>query len=284
MYDRRGFLRTVAAGTAAAIIPPAFFSCREEIRKLENIGFITGIISRELREGDWQLVLEATAKMGYTEIETGNYLGESAASFLGFLDEIGMTTVAGGATFSRDMDEVNRSLDRLNALKMKYAVLYWPWFGGAPLSHDHCMESAELLNSIGELCRLRGLTLCWHNHDLEFHATPEGIVPFDYLMENTDKELVKCELDIYWTKKGGADPVETLRKYRGRYPILHVKDMAPGEEQTFACPGSGIIDFQPVLAEAADQKIKHYFVEQDNVADGLACLSSAAVYLKSLRF
>ncbi len=284
MYNRRGFIRTVAAGTAATIIPPAFFSCSGEIKKIENIGFITGIIGRELREGDWKEVLAATAEMGYTEIETGNYLGESALSFLRFLDDIGITTVAGGATFSEDMDEVNRSLDRLNALNMQYAVLYWPWSGGAPLSLDDCMESAELLDRIGEICKSRGLTLCWHNHDLEFHATPEGIVPFDYLMENTDQNLVKCELDIYWTKKGGADPLATLRKYRGRYPILHVKDMAPGEEQTFACPGSGIIDFQTVLAEAADQGIKHYFVEQDNVVDGMACLSSAAVYLKSLRF
>jgi sugar phosphate isomerase/epimerase len=84
--------------------------------------------------------------------------------------------------------------------------------------------------------------------------------------------------------QGGTDPVKTLQKYRGRYPLIHLKDMAPGDEQTFACPGSGIIDFLEVLSEAVDQDIKHYFVEQDNVVDGLACLESAAVYLKSLRF
>lgn len=285
MINRRKFLQTVTAGTAAVVIPGTFLSCNgSRINRLDNIGFISGIIGRELREGDWKEVLSKTVEMGYTEIETGNYLGESAASFLRFCNSEGLRPVAGGGSFSRNMDEVNSALERLNALELRYAVMYWPWFGGAPLSLDNCKESAEVLNSIGEVCNERGLTLCWHNHDLEFHPTEEGIVPFDYLMENTDKDLVRCELDIYWTRKGGADPIETLRKYRGRYPLLHIKDMAPGEEQDFACPGDGIIDFQEVLSEALDQDIEHFFVEKDNAQNGLGCLESAAVYLKSLRF
>jgi sugar phosphate isomerase/epimerase len=60
--------------------------------------------------------------------------------------------------------------------------------------------------------------------------------------------------------------------------------MAPGAEEDFACPGSGIIDFPSVFSEAADQGITHYFVERDNVKDGLECLKTSAVYLKKLNF
>jgi sugar phosphate isomerase/epimerase len=63
-----------------------------------------------------------------------------------------------------------------------------------------------------------------------------------------------------------------------------MKDMAAGEEQDFACPGSGIIDFPSVLSEAADQGIEHYFVERDNVVNGMECLKTSAVYLKNLNF
>lgn len=112
----------------------------------------------------------------------------------------------------------------------------------------------------------------------------EDGLPFHYLMNNTDADLVKCEMDIYWVKKGGADPLEILKQYAGRIPILHVKDMAPGEEQDFACPGSGIIDFPSLFAEAYRQGIKHFFVERDNVDDGLACLKSSGEYLKNLSF
>jgi sugar phosphate isomerase/epimerase len=103
-------------------------------------------------------------------------------------------------------------------------------------------------------------------------------------MNHTDKNLVKCEMDIYWVKKGGADPVKMLQKYRNRYPILHIKDMASGPEMDFACPGSGIIDFPSVFSEAAVQGIEHYFVERDNVINGMECLKSSADYLKNIIF
>ncbi|MGC9342782.1 MAG: sugar phosphate isomerase/epimerase family protein, partial [Bacteroidales bacterium] len=231
----------------------------------------------------WKEVLRKTTEMGYTEIETGSYLGESAESYLSFLKEIGLKAIAGGTRLFEDKDELNRSLDKLNALELKYVVIYWPWLVGAPFSLEDCKRSSELLNSIGEVCNSRGLQLCWHNHDNEFKEMEEGM-PFDYLMENTDKELVKCELDVYWVKKGGADPVEVLKEYSGRYPILHIKDMAPGSEQDFACVGDGIVNFPDIFAEAFDQGIEHFFVERDKVVDGMACLSSAAEYLKSLRF
>ena len=60
--------------------------------------------------------------------------------------------------------------------------------------------------------------------------------------------------------------------------------MAPGDEQDFICPGSGIIDFAPIFKEAQKQGIEHYIVERDNEPDGLGCLKSSAEYLKNLRF
>jgi sugar phosphate isomerase/epimerase len=109
-------------------------------------------------------------------------------------------------------------------------------------------------------------------------------LPFDYLMEHTDKNLVTCEMDIYWVAKGGGDPQSVLKKYAGRIPVLHVKDMAPGPEKDFACPGSGIIDFPAIFREADTQGIEHYFVERDNVPDGLECLRTSGEYLRNLRF
>jgi sugar phosphate isomerase/epimerase len=140
-----------------------------------------------------------------------------------------------------------------------------------------------MLNRIGETCKKHGLILCWHNHNKEFSPMEEGL-PFDYMMSHTDINHVKCEMDIYWVKKGGADPVKMLQKYKDRYPILHIKDMASGPEMDFACPGSGIIDFPSVFSEAASQGIEHYFVERDNVVDGMECLRSSATYLKNISF
>ena len=274
----------MAASAAGLYAANALMACKGLTEnKLNNIGYISGILGRNLAEKDWKSMLRATSEYGYSEIEIGNYLGDSANTFLSFCNEIGIKPIAGGMGMTDEADTLKQSIDKLKALELQYAVVYWPWFVGSPFKLEDCKRSVEALNNMGEECKKNDLTLCWHNHDHEFVAMENNVTPFDYLMEHTDKELVKCELDIYWTKKGGADPVETLQKYPGRYPILHVKDMAPGEEQDFACPGDGIIDWQQVFAESLKQGINHYFVEKDNAVDGLGCLRSAAVYLKELR-
>jgi sugar phosphate isomerase/epimerase len=283
MYTRRRFVQSLTAGviTTLSVNPLSAFN-NIGTRKLKNIGFIEGIIGKEL-EGDWKAVLKDTVKYGYTEIEIGRYLGQSAKTFLKGCNEIGIKPVAGGTVFTKNTDELNKSLDTLNDLGLKYAVIYWPWLVGGPFKLEDCKNTVEILNRTGEVCRKKGLTLCWHNHNKEFIAMEQGL-PFDYLMVNTDKDLVKCEMDIYWVQKGGGNPVEMLKKYKNRYSILHVKDMASGPEMDFACPGSGIIDFPSLFSEAADQGINHYFVERDNVVNGLECLKTSAEYLKTVTF
>lgn len=281
MVTRRKFISTIAVATSAALLSMDVFALQGK-KKLKNFGFISGIIGKELK-GDWKTVLKQSASYGFTEIETGNFMGESSESFLSYLKEIGMSLPVGGFEFKASEDELKKSMTLLKSLKVKYAVVYWPWYVGGPFTLDDCKKSAERLNYLGKVCKDNGLILCWHNHNKEFIPMESGL-PFDYLMDNTDKNLVFCELDLYWVKKGGADPLEILKKYSGRFPVLHVKDMAPGDEQDFDCPGSGIIDFPSLFKEADRQGIKHYFVERDNVPDGLACLKSSGEYLKNITF
>lgn len=284
MITRRKFVKNMAVGTAGVYAANSMFACSAPVeRRIENLGYITGILGRSLREGDWQAILRQTAEMGYTEIETGNYMGESLPAFRAFLSDIGLKAVAAGIRWTDDMDVFERSLDFHNDMDINLAISYWPYFGGPPFGFDDYKRAVDILSKMGEICKNRGLALCWHNHDIEFFEV-EGVIPFDYIMQQTDEDLVKCQLDIYWVKKGGADPMEMLRKYSGRYPMLHIKDMAPGEEQDFACPGEGIIDWKEIFSEAYDQGIRHFSVERDGAEDGLECLRVSAEHLLALRF
>jgi sugar phosphate isomerase/epimerase len=280
MTTRRTFISTAStlAASLFAFHPSLYASSGG--RKLKNIGFISGIIGKELK-GDWQAILKKTVEFGFTEIEPGNYLGDSAASFLAFCKEIGLKPVAKGISFNAKADVLKKEIEGIHELEIKNAILYWPWLVGGPFGLEDCKKSAEILNKTGRICRENGLTLCWHNHNKEFIPMEAGL-PFDYLMSQTERDLVQCELDIYWVAKGGADPLAVLKQYRGRIKILHVKDMAPGTEQTFECPGSGIIDFPTVFKEALHQRIEHFIVEHDTVKDGMACLQSSGAYLRNL--
>jgi len=283
MNTRRNFLKTSAFATAGILAASPFLSMAAEGKnKLKNFGFISGIAG-EAMKADWKGTLKQAVEFGFTEIEGGSNHASSPQEFLIYCKEIGIKPIAGALDFKTKNEDLNTVFDNLNELKMKYAVVYWPWMGGGPFMLDDCKKSAEILNELGAKTKQNGLQLLWHNHDKEFHKMEDGL-PFDYLMKNTDSKLVQCELDIYWVKKGGADPLEFLKKYDGRIPVLHVKDMAAGPEQDFICPGRGIIDFVPIFAEAKKQKIEHYFVERDNEPDGIGCLKSSGEFLKNIRF
>lgn len=280
MNTRRNFIKTSAAASAALAINPTQLLAAGGGAKLKKFGFITGI-AKDAMEADWKGTLKKAVEFGFTEVEGGSSHADSPQEFLSFCKEIGIKPIAGSVDMGATNEELKKSFQQIKALEQEYVIEYWPWYAGAPFKLEDCKKSAERLNEVGALANKYGLKFLWHNHDNEFIEMEQG-TPFDYLMENTDPKLVNCEMDIYWVKKGGGDPLETLKKYKGRIPILHVKDMTPDGD--FICPGRGIIDFGPIFKEAKKQNIEHYIVERDREPDGIGCLQSSGEYLKNLRF
>lgn len=281
MNRRDFFLRTAMASAGMLTAFPLLTQAQQ--RKLPAIGFISGIVSNFLKE-DWKGTLTSLAAMGYAEMEGGWNLGQSPKEMVDFCKGLGINPFAGGMGLSDMLKDTGKHIETALKCENEFLVCYWPWLDGADhITADQCKKSAETLNRLGETCRKAGLRFCWHNHDKEFlRDTGEGL-PFDLLMEYTDPELVSVELDIFWAKKGGSDSLKLLKKYPGRYTILHVKDMNNEAEKDFACPGAGIIDFAPVFQEAMNQGVRHFIVERDNEKDGINCLRGSAQYLQRIR-
>jgi sugar phosphate isomerase/epimerase len=282
LTKRREFLRQTLIASLGLAASTSLFA-QAGNRKLPAIGFITGIVNNFLKE-DWKATLASLAAMGYTEMEGGWNLGGAPAEMLAFCKSIGINPIAGGMALANLMEDTEAQIEKALQAENKYLICYWPWLGDAKnITTDQCKASSDMLNKIGEMCNKAGLTFCWHNHDMEFNQNTGDGTPYDLLLKYTDPELVKVQLDLYWTKKGGADPLEVLKKYAGRYPLLHLKDMNNAQEKDFACPGMGIIDFAPLLSEALDQGIKHFIVERDGETDGINCLQNSSHYLHNLR-
>jgi sugar phosphate isomerase/epimerase len=146
---------------------------------------------------------------------------------------------------------------------------------------------AERLNKAGREYKGNGLGFGYHNHHVEFIEV-EGTVPYEYLMANTDPELVKIELDIGWLAVAGVDPVEYLHRYAGRVIACHMKDYAPDiaadvPQRKLVEPGAGTIDFPAVLAAMDETGVAHSFVEIDISDDPLGAVRRGHEYLEQLR-
>jgi sugar phosphate isomerase/epimerase len=213
---------------------------------------------RDELDKDYLGTLAKVAEVGYRGIEIGPPPeGISVAEFKNYMNGIGLQVIGAHA-----------GLEQLTT-GLAAQVEYLHQVGGANLalsqrfdSRQQVLESAELFNHIGENCRQAGIQFLYHNHNWEF-VRFDSEYAYDILLGATDPDLVKMELDVYWVKRGGAEPVDYLRKLHGRCPLLHVKDMEGGEEQFFAEVGEGILDFDAILREAAEAGTEWLVVEQD---------------------
>ena len=145
----------------------------------------------------------------------------------------------------------------------------------------------EKLNRVGREYRDRGLTFGYHNHHIEFTRV-DGVVPYDYLMSNTDPALVKIELDVGWLATAGVDPVAYLRRHAGRVIACHLKDYDPSiatdvPQRKLVAPGAGTIDFAAVLAAMNETGVRHGFIEVDVSDDALGDVRRGHAHLQTLK-
>ncbi|RZL21642.1 MAG: sugar phosphate isomerase/epimerase, partial [Pedobacter sp.] len=90
------------------------------------------------------------------------------------------------------------------------------------------------------------------------------ITGYDVFLTETDKNLVNFELDLYWVARSGNDPLALFKKYPGRFPMWHVKDMDKAKPEQNTEVGKGSIDFKAIFAEKKLSGMKHFFVEHEN--------------------
>ncbi len=107
--------------------------------------------------------------------------------------------------------------------------------------------AAAAFTEAGKAARDAGLKLLFHNHGHDFNEV-DGTVLYDILLD-VDPELLGFELDLYWAVDGGHDPAKLFQEHPGRFPALHVKDMAA--DGSWEDVGAGKLDFAAMFEHAA---------------------------------
>jgi sugar phosphate isomerase/epimerase len=136
---------------------------------------------------------------------------------------------------------------------------------------EQVQQLASLFNSYGAICRDAGVQFAYHNHNFEFEPL-DGSTIFDMLVESTDPALVAFELDVYWARYAGEDPVATIKRLARRVPLLHAKDMAEDEmSRVIDAPvGDGILPWPEILTASEQAGVEYYVIEQDHPRNPLS--------------
>jgi len=242
---------------------------------------------RDVIEADPMATITQLAGMGYSDIESydgaqGFLWNHSPKEFKSILNDLDLKMVSSHINVNENLEE---KIDLAAEVGMDYVIC--PYIG-PQVSKDAWKEVCDRFNTYGEMCKKAGVTFAYHNHAYSFKPF-SGMIPHDFLMENTDPDLVKHEMDIYWVVTGGADPVEYLEKYPNRFKLVHVKDRMKnaGDEQLASCDlGTGMIDFPKILKAAKAQGVDHFIVEQERY-DNSTPMKSVEVdanYMKEFKF
>lgn len=234
---------------------------------------------REQTQRDMLGTLRALADMGYRAFEFAGYAGVPTSEIRPVLDDLGLRAVADHVGLARWDEDTAGVFRDLHTLGCSYAVV--PWAGEEFRTSDGIGRLAERLNALGAQCRDEGLRFAYHNHGFEF--TPvDGTTMWDQLIAATDPALVALELDIYWARFAGADPLALIEQFAGRMPLLHVKDMAGDVSRRDVPVGDGVLPWDRLLPAGRAAGAEWYIVEQDHPQDPLADVERSLRNLEKL--
>ncbi len=273
MTTRRSFIKTSAILSAGILAAPNLFAVDKKYVGLQLYTV------RNAMEADPVAALAKVAQIGYNSVEGATYTGTQkfygmdAAAFAKQLKQnglimpsshyrLGEENTNGANTQGTMLFGWDKAIEDAATVGIKYMVCAYlsnPERGNL----DKYKKLADQFNIAAEKCKKAGIQFAYHNHDFEF-VQQDGKYPYEILLNNTDKNLVKMEMDIYWMVKAKQDPIALFNQHPGRFPLWHVKDMAKTPSQTFTEVGNGSIDFKKIFAQADKSGLDYYFVEQDS--------------------
>lgn len=290
--SRRSFLKNSAmAVTASALLPDALMAA---VPKIQRVGLQLYSV-RDHMKTDPAGTLKKLADMGYVYVEHANYVdrkfyGYTAKDFKKYLDGLGlkmpsghtvMTTADWDASKNDFTDNWKYTVDDAALMGQKYVIS--PWMETEIRSNQEALKKfMDQFNKSGELCAKSGMKFGYHTHEFEFVTKVGDKNLYEYILDNTDPNLVIQQLDIgNMYNQGPISALDYLKKYPGRFESLHVKDeiksTTPGEvgtgyESTYL--GTGLVPVKEILALAKKQGIGSLIIEHESYqgADSIDCV------------
>ncbi len=286
---RRTFLHRTAAAAPALLSLPAI---SWDVKPRYKLGLQLYTVRDAMAE-DPVKTLKYLKELGYEDFEiygfdpkTEKIYGQSAREFKTVLDDLGLSVSSGHYGFSDYFDasqgELQRFVDQciLAAHELRSSYITWPKVDPSRRNVDGFKRLAEKLNVIGEQVTKAGLGFAYHNHGYEFEEWDHTLGYF-ILLNETDADLVKFQMDMYWMVYSGRTPKELVEMAPGRNVMWHIKDMDK-VTRDYTELGNGSIDYTQMLPDPDESGLEFYYLEQGGnfASSSLESVASSIAYHK----
>ncbi|SFQ43647.1 sugar phosphate isomerase/epimerase family protein [Parafilimonas terrae] len=249
---------------------------------------ITGVQLYSVRDDmgkDPSGTLKQLAAMGYEYVEHANYrnrkfYGYTAPEFKKLLDDLGLKMRSGHTVMTaahwddakNDFTDVwKQTVEDAATLGQQYVIS--PWLDEALRTDmDKLKKMMDIFNKSGELCTKYNMKFGYHNHDFEIVTKVGDENLYDFIIKNTNPNLVIQQIDIGNMYGNGGRAIEIMKKYPGRFQSMHVKDEIKaakgemgGEPYESAVLGKGVLNVREILDYGKKHSgTKHFIIEQES--------------------
>jgi len=232
--------------------------------------------------------LQKISKMGFTEIEGGGTYGLPAEEYKKMLSENNLKMVSWGADFAQ-LSNPQSVADQAKSFGASYVVCFWIPHNGKEFTIDDVNKAINTFNAAGKVFKENGLSFCYHPHGYEFRPYNNETL-FDHLVKNLNPAYANFEMDVYWIKHPGQDPVALLKKYPNRFKLMHLKDRKRGTEgnqngeadvETNVVLGTGDVGIAEIMKVAKKYGVERFFIEDESSISEQQ-VPESLIYLKKL--
>ena len=283
--------RTAVVGSPSSVTAAASAANN---RMIGSVGAPVGLqlwSLRALAQKDPNGMLKLARSMGVTHVETAGLYGMTPEQFAAALKGADLRATSMHIGLDEFKKNPQNVIGTAKALGVKYVGTAWYPHQGAFTEADARKAIADF-NAIGKQMKAAGLQFFYHNHGYEPVAFGDGTL-LDLMIRETDPDLVKFEMDVLWTFLPNVDPAALIRKYPGRFKLMHIKDMKPGvprgslsgglPDSLQAVIGQGEVNWPEVMKAAKADGLEYYYLE-DETTDPVNNIPPSITYLSRIKF
>ncbi len=260
--------------------------------------------SHGVRQQDLPVTLRTISEMGYRAVAFTDLYDGTPGDLKALCEDLGLEITALHRPYQKWAEDLEGSVAYHRALDAAYAVL--PGMGanrcpGGILYED----SREFLARIATKLQEAGIQLLYHNYDHELEPLADGTLKIHRFLENLPGILPA--FDTGWIRYAGYDPCECIRAYRGRTPVVYLKDFVGYKPQKLAyalmdsngdvvedgtddrpgllaCPlGQGVQDIPSIIQAGVENGCRTFLVEQNpDDGDDLSAPRQSLEYLRAI--
>ncbi|HVZ98637.1 MAG TPA: sugar phosphate isomerase/epimerase [Chitinophagaceae bacterium] len=279
--SRRTFIKNSTLAIAGTAVLPDMLKFKSPASTILGLQLYT---VRDHMQKDPEGTLKKLAAMGFKHVEHAGYhdrkfYGYTPGDFKKLLSDIGLQMASGhtpltGRAWDKNAndftDQWKHTIDDAAAVGLKYMIS-----PGVDESFCKNMDDfkmyMDLHNKTGELCKRAGIHFAFHNESYEFNHSLEGTQLYELLLKLCDKNLVAQQIDIGNMYEPGGRAMYYLKKYPGRFMLMHVKDEIKRDtagqfgNMYESCElDKGIIGVKEIVDYARKTGTKYFIIEQED--------------------